>query len=153
MFPTTGLVLLESPLSYKRSVYILNYRLTNIKNSTMKHLLDSTKELLQIRLGRNLRKKKKNCATIQRRSMNWSRQRYQIKTPTSANTVGSHQTRAISRANSENCHCSMFQGKLKAKRLAGLVSTLGDSALGPYGGGSYTTDDGQSVKLNQVSVV
>lgn len=47
----------------------------------------------------------------------------------------------------------MFQGKLKAKRLAGLVSTLGDSALGPYGGGSYTTDDGQSVKLNQVSVV
>ena len=45
-----------------------------------------------------------------------------------------------------------FQGKLKSKRLAGLVSSLKDSALGPYGGGSYTSGSGQTVTLNQVSL-
>ncbi len=44
-----------------------------------------------------------------------------------------------------------IQGKVKSKRLSTLVSSLKESALGPYGGGSYTSESGQTVALTEVS--
>ncbi|XP_071508817.1 tetratricopeptide repeat protein 5-like [Diadema antillarum] len=42
------------------------------------------------------------------------------------------------------------KGKMKAKRLQQLMSSFKDSDLGPYGGGSYTSPTGQTVKLEAV---
>ncbi|KXJ17877.1 tetratricopeptide repeat protein 5 [Exaiptasia diaphana] len=44
------------------------------------------------------------------------------------------------------------KGKLKPKRLQSLVQSQGESELGPYAGGCYTSPKGVSVKLEQVSV-
>ena len=46
----------------------------------------------------------------------------------------------------------ILQGKLKAKRLHSMVQSLGPSDLGPYGGGSYTSPSGQTVKLDHIPV-
>lgn len=49
--------------------------------------------------------------------------------------------------------CVIFtQGKLKPKRLQSLVQSLGESELGPYAGGGYTSPKGVTVKLEHVSV-
>ncbi|XP_031555752.1 tetratricopeptide repeat protein 5-like [Actinia tenebrosa] len=42
------------------------------------------------------------------------------------------------------------KGKIKAKRLTSMVQSLGDSELGPYAGGSYTSPTGMTVKLECV---
>ena len=44
-----------------------------------------------------------------------------------------------------------LQGKLKAKRLANMISTLSQQDLGPYVGGSYTSGrNGKTIKLEHV---
>ncbi|XP_077982744.1 tetratricopeptide repeat protein 5-like [Glandiceps talaboti] len=40
------------------------------------------------------------------------------------------------------------KGRLKSKRLQGLIKSLSEKDLGPYGGGSYTSSKGDTVKLN-----
>ena len=46
----------------------------------------------------------------------------------------------------------IFQGKLKSKRLSGLVTGLKSSDLGPYSGGSYKSPGGKSVTLTATSL-
>ena len=42
-----------------------------------------------------------------------------------------------------------LQGKVKGKRLQSLAQSPRESALGPYAGGSYTSQSGKSVKLER----
>ncbi|XP_028392755.1 tetratricopeptide repeat protein 5-like [Dendronephthya gigantea] len=42
------------------------------------------------------------------------------------------------------------KGRLKAKRLNTMMSSLKESDLGPYAGGNYTSNSGQTVTLEQV---
>ncbi|GJQ77322.1 hypothetical protein Trydic_g20740 [Trypoxylus dichotomus] len=43
-------------------------------------------------------------------------------------------------------------GKMKSKRLTQLLQSIDSRQLGPYGGGSYTSSSGQTVKLDEVNV-
>ncbi|XP_064610939.1 tetratricopeptide repeat protein 5-like [Liolophura sinensis] len=42
------------------------------------------------------------------------------------------------------------KGKMKAKRLQSLCQSISESDLGPYGGGSYTSPKGKTIKLTKV---
>ena len=44
------------------------------------------------------------------------------------------------------------QGKLKNKKLHQLTSSIKESCLGPYGGGSYSSPNGKTVKLKNVQL-
>jgi hypothetical protein len=44
------------------------------------------------------------------------------------------------------------QGKLKPKRLNTMMSSLKDSDLGPYSGGKYASNSGQTIDLEHVSL-
>ncbi|XP_070574963.1 tetratricopeptide repeat protein 5-like [Ptychodera flava] len=42
------------------------------------------------------------------------------------------------------------KGRVKSKRLQGMIKAIGDKDLGPYGGGSYTSHKGDTVKLDHI---
>ena len=45
-----------------------------------------------------------------------------------------------------------MQGKLRPKKLKAILSSLRDSDLGPYSGGSYTGPRGDSVRLTKCAL-
>ena len=45
------------------------------------------------------------------------------------------------------CLSNLAQGKLKPKKLEGLLNSLSDRDLGPYGKGMYTSPRGTTIDL------
>ena len=46
----------------------------------------------------------------------------------------------------------LLQGKLKPKRLNTMINSLKDADLGPYSGGKYVSNSGQTIGLEHVTL-